>query len=198
MLNIVCLFLLSICAVGCGPRYVDYFPYHDDGAAKPKVVFLPIKGVCETDLEWDLSKKLTEAIHCQAMDDGVLFMYSPNEVEAGLRNIGDIDFFANDELLAKEFCEADFVVISELFSHDYEHYEFGQKKQKCGAPDCSRCETMLVMKFRVRVVDLRPRCPRVALQEIITNRYVVPPGRARERRPGQPGRNPNLRISPGQ
>jgi hypothetical protein len=56
MLKIVLSFVLSLLAVGCGPRYVDYFPYHDDGRPKPKVVLLPVVDESTADLPWDVSQ----------------------------------------------------------------------------------------------------------------------------------------------
>lgn len=35
--------VIALIMAGCsGPRYIDYFPYHDDGTPKPKVAVMPI------------------------------------------------------------------------------------------------------------------------------------------------------------
>ena len=53
--------------VGCGPHYGDFYPCHDDGTVKPRIVMLPI---VETNKHIDHEKILMQNIKYKLMDRG--------------------------------------------------------------------------------------------------------------------------------
>lgn len=85
---ILIILLLTSCS---GPRYVDFFPYHDDGKAKPKVVLLPINVIEEGDER--LAQDIQEKIRLDAMDSGELFV---------VQESSSADFVVQVELLENE------------------------------------------------------------------------------------------------
>ena len=165
MLKIVLTFALSLLAVGCGPRYVDYFPYHDDGRPKPKVVLLPVVDESTADLPWDVSQELTSSMRYEIMNNGELYLWSQEEVDRQVARTGPVDFFTPEGALAHNFCGADFVILT----------EFLEQKDPLAAghlPHYVPCREV-VIKTRIKVVDIRGNCPRIVQQEIFTNSYIV-------------------------
>jgi len=66
---------------------------------------------------------------------------------------------------------SDFVVVSELVEHKDIPYR-GQKMQSLYTKD-GDVDTVLAMKLRVRVVDLRTAQPRIVLQEVVHSNHMV-------------------------
>lgn len=157
--------MLALIAVSCGPRYVDYFPCHDDGRPKPKVVFVPVAEVCTPDLPWDVSQELTNKMRYDVMQNGELFLWTHEEVAQQLVRTGQVDFFTNESALAQNFCGADFVVLTEFL----EQNDAGDSNPPDQRGPCREVE----IKTRIKVVDIRGGRPRIIQQEIFTNTYLV-------------------------
>lgn len=170
MVQIVLSLLVTLMAVGCGPRYVDYFPYHDDGRPKPKVVIVPVFNSCEDHVPWDISQELTSNMRYEIMNNGELFLFSQEEVNSKLAQIGPVDFFTKESLFAQSFCEADFLVMVEFMDQQFcDSYTIAG----CSVP-FSPCREV-VLKTRIKVMDLRCRVPRIVQQEILSDTYLVTP-----------------------
>lgn len=165
MLRILLPLLISLFVTSCGPRYVDYFPCHDDGKAKPQVALLPVMVPMETNESNELSRELTRKIRYEIMNDGELFLFSEQEIQRGLSEIGDVDWFCSNEMFAQHYCKADFIVLNELIH--------APSTPHCLSDSCP-CQTTFMVKMRVKVIDIRPRCPRVVLQEILTCDFAIP------------------------
>lgn len=150
---------LALIATGCGPKYADYYPYYDNGVAKPAVALVPVINKACLDVPWDLSEELTDSIRYEAMQHGDLYLLSKEQVNADLNRIGDIDFFGRDISFSKQFCGANYVVILELLEHWI----------KPGPCNCN-----LIMKMRIRVIDIRCETPRIVLQEVFGGTKLLP------------------------
>lgn len=163
--------LLSLVAVGCGPRYVDYFPYNDDGTVKPAVALLPVIDSTGVNLPWSVSEALKGGIEYEIMNDGELYLLSREEIKDSLGKLTDYNFMIRNEALAEQFYNADFVVVPELMEYKLVPYEVGS------SPGCLAAPSTLMIRLRLRIVDVRrTRCPRVILQEMITRSYMLPHG----------------------
>lgn len=173
IVSIFLLSLLSLLASGCnGPRYVDFFPYNDDGALKPSVAMVPVINYTETRLPWSLTQEFTDGIRYEMRNDALLYFLSLEETKECIDKSGKVDFYVEKEVLVKNFCDSDFVVIIELLQHDYLPYGCFDPTPH-GAP-CFPGVAQLFVKIRVKVVDIRPRCSRIVLQEVITETGLVP------------------------
>lgn len=170
MLQIMLSALIACFAVvGCsGPRYADYFPYHDDGTAKPRVTLMPVINSCNCDLPWDLSEEFTESLYYELMNSGQLYVLSPQEIGQVWAKSGQIDFFGMDMGFAREFCNADFIVALELIEHSASPCSSDACKQ---GSDFHPCNRNLCIQMRVRVIDVRGQMPRIALYEIAKTNY---------------------------
>lgn len=151
---------------GCGPRYVDFFPYHDNGALKPQIAFLPVLDSSNALLPWNLAREITEGSYFAMMNSGELFLISSDEIENDLMQCGQIDFFGRDLSFAKNFCHADFVVVSELIQHEIVPNQ--------GYTEYPSSQDLLTIKLRVRIIDVRKNEPTIALQEILTCNQLIP------------------------
>jgi hypothetical protein len=173
MLKMLCSVLLLIFAVGCGPHYVDYFPYHDNGMAKPAVAVLPIINHTDFDCAWDLSKELSDELNDALMDNAQLFIFPEQKTLAAKQRVGNVDFFAKDLSFAKYFCPSEFLVVMELIEHRFAPYEPG-KFTPLYPIDAHSCNLVLVMKIRIRMIDLRGNTPCIVLQEIFQSNHMLP------------------------
>lgn len=173
MLKIFLSLMLSLIAVGCGPRYVDYFPCHDDGTVKPHIAFIPIIDSSCSGLPWNLSEELTEECRYMFRDNGELFLFSLQEIEGSLSKMGNIDYFGQDISYAKNFPSADFVVVAELVEHQVVPYVRG-KIYPLYSTGCRNCNKVLLMKVKVRVIDVRNDEPHIVLQECIQSNHMIP------------------------
>ena len=162
-------FFLLVWIVGCGPRYVDYFPYHDDGTPKPRVVILPIVDSSEAGLSWSPSEGLMRILHEELMDSGRCFVLSEEEMGPARTTIMNTDFL-NSDLPGISCSFADFVVALELIEHDLLPCE--NKILPC--PPSTMCNCMFMTKIRIKIVDTRRAIPHVILHEIISKTYRVP------------------------
>ena len=168
MTRLLLMLLVTMATFGCGgPRYVDFFPYHDDGTPKPKIVVLPMSETPDCQFPWDVPQELLQGIYGQVMDRGELYVYSQQEVSAKLAQIQPIDFFESDQMLARQYCGADFIVLTELME-----YRYVPSKENCFT-NCYLIPYTLHVKVRLRIIDIRSQCPTVVLQEILEQSSAI-------------------------
>jgi hypothetical protein len=160
------IFLSFMFFTACGgPRYVDYFPYHDDGRPKSKVVLLPVKVSCGKPESW--GKELTVDIRYEIMDQGKLYMYREDEIERVLQAHPVPDYFCRNLDFSRYYGSADYIALVELDADELVYY---------GSDPRPFAHTVL----RLRVIDLRGDCPKICLSEVLegTERLACPPGKA--------------------
>lgn len=173
MLRIFFTFMMTLFLTGCGPRYVDYFPCHDDGTAKPKVALLPIINTVEDCLPWDVANEVNQRLRYQAMCSGELFLLSENEIASRLQGCKPFDYFGSDMSFIDRFCGADYIVALEVIQHQVIPF----KKGACAVnipPQKYRWKSVLQMKLRLKVIDVRYKNPKILMQEIFTSDYAIP------------------------
>ena len=145
------LFLTVVCLTGCtAPRYVDFFPYDDDGICKPKVALLPVKAFYPEDQA--LAEYFDQAIRWEAMDHALLFFYSTDEVGQVLARHNEVTVGASPMALATAFRPADFSVEVEVIKSSL------QNRQN--------------VKLRIRILDIRCQMPKVILYEVLERSYA--------------------------
>ena len=168
MRHFILSFFIVLLSVSCGgPRYVDYFPYHDDGTIKPAIALMPIKDSSQSGLPWNLSTELSSAIYAELMTSGGLYVLSAEEVGPAWSQCASIDFFGLDLGFSQQFYNADFVVAMELIEHSL------KPDPRHSTSSSTPCNQLLTLKMRVRVVDLRFQQPRDVLYEVVKTEYQV-------------------------
>lgn len=169
MLKIFASLMMLLCLAGCGPHHVDYFPYHDDGTMKPHIALVPFIDSTGADVPWSLAQEMTLGVRYQAMDSGELYLLSRPEMLDGLAKTQNINLFDADLSYAKCFGNADFVVVCDLIEHQEQAYN------KCvHVCPLNLSGFVLVMKARLRIIDVRCQEPRVLLQEIVKLDQSIP------------------------
>ena len=172
MLRLLLAFFVALITAGCGPHYVDYFPYQDDGTCKPCIALAPIQDCSDSGLPWDLAEELRDDLRFCSMDNGNIFLLSPKKVEKITDKLGEIDYFNKDIAFAKEFSQCEFLVVLEMIDHHIQPYVQGEV-----APlypiRTGRCNNVLMMKVRMRIIDLREETPCVVLQEIFCSNHMI-------------------------
>lgn len=161
------LLILLVFAGGCGPHYVDYFPFHDDGTPKPHIALIPMIDSSESCVPWSISEEFTKSVHYKLMQSGKLYLLSPQELSVDLVKIGNTDVFDHDLRWAKCFCNSDYIVALELIEHDVVP---NNDIVNCSYPSTS----VLVMKMRIKIIDVRCETPRIVLHEIMRSNYLIP------------------------
>lgn len=172
IVRIIFTLLITVLMAGCSPSYVDYFPYHDDGRAKPKIVLLPliddVRCFC-----WDITQELGQSLRFQTLCNGSLFVISDEEVASRLENCDSQNYFSPDISFAQRFCGADYVVALELIDHSFVPYQRGMC-QWVIPPQKYHWRSVLVSKVRLRIIDVRCVNPRLVLQEVLVSYYPLP------------------------
>jgi hypothetical protein len=175
MLRIIFALMAALLMVGCGPRYIDYFPYHDDGTLKPKVALIPVIDNSKCDVSWDLGAEFNSSLRFQAMYSGNLFVLSEEDVLSRLSALCQPGYFTTDLSFTNHFHGSDYVVAMELIEHDLVPFEVARASPAFPA-QTYRHDSVLQMKMRLRVIDLRCGQPKIILQEVFTSCYGIPPG----------------------
>lgn len=158
MLKYVIFSLLALVSVGCGPRYVEYFPYHDDGTLKPKIALMPIIDSSQNELPWQFTDEVADGIYYEFMNTGEFYMVSPKEMGAGWMKRDSIDFFSCDNSYAADFCNTDFIVSMEIIERSLAF--------------CPPCSQTVNVRIRIKILDIRCCEPKVVLYEVFKTSYT--------------------------
>lgn len=138
-------FFIVLFFCGCGqPRYVDFFPYHDDGSPKPAVCFLPVQdaGGGEESVRY-----LDQAIRWEAMDRADLYFC--------------------------ERQEAQFVAQVELLQDTVVPYSGGLRNCFV-APTAHPTRFARYLQARITVKDVRCRPEKVLVYQLLDCSQVIP------------------------
>lgn len=177
MFRIAIAALISIVAVACGgPRYVDYFQYHDDGTPKPKVAILPIIDSTHSGLGWDMTDEISQGIYYQLMNSGEFFVPSVTEMGPAASKVDQVDIFGTDLSYASEFTNTDFIVALELIEHTISPINTGNNSNK-RFPTLSPCNRSLSIRVRIKIIDIRCQTPKIVLYEIFKTCYLLTPSK---------------------
>lgn len=164
----IVLLLALVFFVGCGPRYGDFYPCYDDGTVKPRIVLIPF---CKSNKYTAHESLLMKDIFYKFMDKGNLYIYSEDSVQNQIAKTGISDFFSQNLSYARKFGGADYVISTDLIECRSDFY--GNVEDKCMPLHLQR-KDQLMLKLRVRVVDIRCEEPMIVLQEILTSNYLIP------------------------
>ncbi len=163
--------VMCLTFTGCEPHYADCFPYHDNGRPKPVVAVLPMTDCSNAGLCWDVGEELTKGIKDNLVDRGELFLVSDQTI-AKWQPKG-CNYFGADLNFAKGCGRAQYVVALELIEHEVIPYKRDEITPLYPCHQRS-CNSVLLMKVRVRVIDVRCEKPVVVLQEIFPSNHMIP------------------------
>jgi hypothetical protein len=167
-------FLIALITTSCaGPRYCDFFPYYDDGRCKPIVAIVPVIDSTDADYCWDMGEELTDLVYESAMEENNLFVLPLDRVESISSRYSREELNGINLDFALRFGNAEFVILMELIEHHYCPYEKG-KITPIYPLHNRQCDSVLCMKVRLRVIDVRYEKPVLVLQEIFKSNHMIP------------------------
>jgi hypothetical protein len=174
MLRVLLTLSALLCIAGCGPRYTDYFPYHDDGRSKPAVALLPVVDATGLSFPWNNAQLVTERIRYDIMDSGELYLLPREEIDACVETFPPPALLLeNSEQLALQFPDADFIASLELLRIECTPFQEAEHTPTCVVIEYP-CTDLMRAYVRIRVIDLRPRSAKLVLQEIVTHSFLLP------------------------
>ncbi len=131
--------------------------------ATPSVAIAPVIDSTNFDISWSLSEELTTLLS-QKIEKSHQFSCSSDNSENDL-SFSQNPFGADISWVKKNFRSQEFVVFLELIQHELKTVK-NNKKSMQGPLN-------LDMALRIRILDLRGKKPRIALQELIQNTYFI-------------------------
>lgn len=161
----------SLCT-GCAQRCCDTTLYQSSGRQKAIVAVLPvINNVYEGDLTWDLSREFTDEIRKKVYDSSRMYLLRDGGSEelAKMLNTPNPRSIAADT--TKHLGAAQFAVVTEII--EQEENPFGLAHSGPDNPFQKEIGSVLSLALRVRVIDLRQEEPKVVLQEVLDQDFVV-------------------------
>lgn len=140
----------------------------------PIVAVVPVIDSARHDLDWDVSKELTDLLIDRLQQKGNFYLTSPQKVAAALKKVpADADPFSVDlSWLRQPFYDNEFVVFAELVEHE----EVSRIENSLPLSEASMKDSSadLNISLRLRVVDMRRRNPEVILQEMLHVTHHIP------------------------
>ena len=165
----VCLTMLM---VGCGrSHYEQMSKYHDDGRAKPVVVFTSIYDRNGIELPWKLSDDLSFTIKNRLAKRSNMYIISDAHLVSLEQHIqaGENPFIGDANWMKSAYSDGEFVAFLELIEHKIHPKQSGRSLFDVITPSY-----LLDMTMRVRVFDLRGAKPEIVLQEIVKQSHMIP------------------------
>lgn len=163
---LICFFSFSL-TLGCSPRNVEFTRYSDNGKAKPTMALIPLINKTPIKLPWNISDELTLGIRESLLKTNLVFLSSPENTNATLKQLSSVD-----PQSMKQFSPIEFVTLLELIEHREIPYERGAIKPVY--PADGTISHVLSLKVRIQIVDIRNREPSIILHEILQSNHLVP------------------------
>lgn len=168
MLQIILSLLISILAVGCGPRCDDCFTSPIDSTCnKLRVVLLPVIANFEIDGQLNLSEQFTYKIE-RMLCYWRVYLMRQEEVDQRLYYIGGrVDFNTDYRVLVNNFHEADYLVLVQINAEG--------SNDKSLEPN-SFPYRELQLTATVKVIEAHDiNTPRIRVKELHSDAYLVKP-----------------------
>jgi len=159
-------------AVGCTKNANNQITrFHDDGRAKPSIVFTPVFDRNDVELPWKLSDELTYSIQTRLARRDSVFIIPDRGMTSVEQHIqaGKNPFVGDYSWVKEAYDDGEFVVFLELVKHHVHEKESSKSLFSAITPSYA-----LDMTMRIRVFDIRDKEPRIVLQELVTQTHMVP------------------------
>jgi hypothetical protein len=129
---------------------------------------------CSQKLPWDVPQELTKDIRTYLMQDGRLFLPPMGQVQKTLAVSDAKELGSSRDLMPfLNFQPAHFVVLLQLVEYKQVPYERGKIKPLYIANLSPDKAMVLMIKLRLKVVDIRGNEPKLIRQEIFESNHVI-------------------------
>jgi hypothetical protein len=172
MKYVLSLVVASLMFVGCSRNtYGQMSRFHDDGRAKPSIVFTPVFDRNDIELPWKLSDELTYSIQTRLARKNSMFVIPDRGMTSVEQHIqaGKNPFVGDYEWIKESYDDGEFVVFLELVKHNVHEKDNSKSLFAAMTPNY-----VLDMTMRVRVFDLRDENPKIILQELVSQKHMIP------------------------
>lgn len=172
-LSLCLAFLLAGCADPCHVCKTSVEAPVCVSKPRPKMALMVMKDSSDCAVPWDMSAELTQAFRAYAQQCSKLCWQTEKNAGLSTWDSCSMNPFGNDLFFTKKLCHSDFLVALELLEHDVVPYA-DQALSPAFPAEAQWCSSVLAMKVRLRIIDLRFECPRILKQEIICSNYLIP------------------------
>jgi hypothetical protein len=170
------LLLVCLLAYSCGPRYADFFPYHDNGTKKPSFTLLPVFNDTTNPIAQDFPIELSKAIRNRLKRNGKT--YSP-PVSVMLKELGNTNLKelaeSHDLKPFSRFKGTDFVVLIETAECSVVPYKRGSIKPLYAADIDLPTAKVLTLGMRLQIINMKGIEPKVARMELVKSSHMMSP-----------------------
>jgi hypothetical protein len=164
---------LSLCLMcSCTSQHTSFARYHENGKMKPTVLVGSIEDLSDSGLSWNISQELQQEIKKSFLSSGNLYV-NESHYPLGLdeEELGRYLAEARTESSSSAINE-DFVAFLDLLEHDIVAYD-GTKAEEARSYT-GYVTSMLRMKMRIKILDIKSYPPKIVLQEIYTFEQPIP------------------------
>ena len=160
--------LLAGCARHCG----DTTLYQLSGRQKPIVAVLPvIDQTSGCNLTWDLSREFTDEIRNRVYDSKRIYLLRDGSSLEIAKQLST----PNPREIAPEAIHslgaAEYALVAEIIKQD--GLSSGSKHQSSAQLSRPEIGSILTLGLRVRVIDMRHETPKIILQEVLDQDFMV-------------------------
>lgn len=144
---------------------------HEDGRMKPKVCFVSIFNLDETENPNHISKKIPHQVFESLAKKNSFSLSNIEKIDANILQLAKASFnlFQSEHKSIKEtFDDKEFVIFTELIE-----YDLHAKPLKNNFLDKITPSLELSISMRVQVFDIRHPKPIIILQEIVTQNHLI-------------------------
>lgn len=174
--------VLSLCFtflvfVGCSKpvQQRENFPYTDAGTLKPRIAIASVSDNSGRHIPWDVAEEIVHGMRYYLNKDGEIYVVPQAEVNSNMALLGDVDLFSTNVTPWRSFCNADFVVLIDIFESQEVPFE-KDKFYPLYTTSGNHSGDVLAMKLRFKVIDVSAVQPKVVLFEILESNHLLPFG----------------------
>lgn len=163
--------LTSFVFGGCKRPCHEAALYHISGRQKPIICVLPVVDHTKENnqLTWDLSREFTDEIRKRVYNSKKVYLLKEgSSIDIAHELINPNPRAITGEML-DTFAEAQFIVVTEILEQKESPFNFSKNEKTQN----SESGVALSVGLRVRVLDIRNSTPRVILQEVLKEEFIV-------------------------
>ncbi len=164
---------LTLILIGCNKKGEDSSTAFLEAKAsnRPIVAIVPILDHSRSDLNWNVSQELTQAIRKRLVSRNQLYVIGEDTFASkASKALSSHDPFELETgWVRKSFTPNEFVVFMDLVEHDETPIPATDRPQE---PQEAPAE--LTLSVRVRVFDVRVKTPKIVLEEIVQQSHHIP------------------------
>jgi hypothetical protein len=175
MLRVLFFFLLLLTGCNtCRDPYLEMYRYVRPCYKVPRVMILPIFNSTSQNVDWNVADEIDEEIRDQIFENNSLYLVHQDETI--LRN-----FYVHDFSL-EETCwkvhgicsKIDYVVLVDIVKHEVVPNERLSLEEDEQTNTLHSCASVLLMKARLTIMDMRGDSPAILVQEMISSNQLIP------------------------